>query len=294
MGMFRNLLGFWRIADNVLSEGKSAIPPLFNDPEVQSSASDKAKLFAKSFSKNSNFDDLDISLPVFPFRTNEKLHIISVTHKMVQKVIKNLDSSKGYDTNCIPVMLLKNCQLALSYILAELFQCVWICFSDCWEVSSVLPVFKNVGERSTGKNCHPISLLSVVSKVFEKLVNNRITDDLEKGGLFPDFQYDFRSSWSVADLLTVVSDRITRVLNRSGTTQAVALDISKAFDAVWHAGLLQKLKSYGISDQTFGFVLFWHFLVMDGIMWFLMGSLHNNIQLMLEFLKAPILVLHFS
>ena len=58
----------------------------------------------------------------------------------------------------------------------------------------MLPVFKNVGERSTGKNRHPISLLSVVSKVFEKLVNNRITDDLEKGGLFPDFQYDFRSS----------------------------------------------------------------------------------------------------
>ena len=58
----------------------------------------------------------------------------------------------------------------------------------------MLPVFKNVGERSAGKNCHPISLLSVVSKVFEKLVNNRITDDLEKGGLFPDFQYDFRSS----------------------------------------------------------------------------------------------------
>ena len=117
--------GFWRIADNVLSEGKSAIPPLFNDPEVQSSASDKAKLFAKSFSKNCNLDDLDISLPVFPFRTNEKLHIISVTHKMVQKVKKKLDSSKGYDTNCIPVMVLKTCQLALSYILAELFQYVW-------------------------------------------------------------------------------------------------------------------------------------------------------------------------
>ena len=58
----------------------------------------------------------------------------------------------------------------------------------------MLPVFKNVGERSTGKNRHPISLLSVVSKVFEKLVNNRIADDLEKGGLLPDFQYDFRSS----------------------------------------------------------------------------------------------------
>ena len=48
----------------------------------------------------------------------------------------------------------------------------------------VIPVFKNVGERSTAKNYHPVSLLSVVSKVFEKLVNNRIVDHLEKCGLF--------------------------------------------------------------------------------------------------------------
>ena len=68
-------------------------------------------------------------------------------------------------------------------------------------------VFKNVGERSTAKNYHPVSLLSVVSKVFEKLVNNRIVDHLEKCGLFSDFQYGFRSSQSTADLLRVLSDR---------------------------------------------------------------------------------------
>ena len=48
----------------------------------------------------------------------------------------------------------------------------------------MIPVFKNVGERSAAKNYHPVSLLSVVSKVFEKLVSNRIVDQLEKCGLF--------------------------------------------------------------------------------------------------------------
>ena len=67
------------------------------------------------------------------------------------------------------------------------------CFPDCWKVSAMAPVFKNAGERFTAKNC-PVSLLSVVSKVFEKLVNNRIVDHLEKCGLFSDFQYGFRSS----------------------------------------------------------------------------------------------------
>ena len=86
----------------------------------------------------------------------------------------------------------------------------------------------------------------MVTKVFEKLVNNRIVDHLQKCGLFSDFQYGFRPSRSTADLRTVVSDRIATAFSRSGAARAVALDISKAFDKVWHAGLLHKLRSYGI------------------------------------------------
>ena len=60
-----------------------------------SSASDKGKLFAKNVSKNSNFDDSDISLPVLPSRTNLKRDKICITLKMVKKVIMNLDSSEA-------------------------------------------------------------------------------------------------------------------------------------------------------------------------------------------------------
>ena len=246
---------FTRIANSVLNKGKSAIPPLFNEPDVLSSASDKAKLFAENFSLNSNLDDSGVSLSVFPFRTNLKLHNISVTPKMVRKVVMNLDLSKATGPDCIPVVVLKSCEPELSYILAELFnKCLKESyFPDCWKVSSVVPVFKNVGERSTAKNYRPVSLLSV-SKVFEKLVNNMIIDHLEKCDLFSDFQYGFRSCRSTADLLTVVSDRIARAFNRSGATRAVALDISKAFDRVWHADLLHKHKSYGISGQIFDLI----------------------------------------
>ena len=99
---------FWQIANSVLTKGKSAIPPLFNGPEVLSSASDKTKLLAENFSKNSNLDDSGISLPVFPSRTNMKLHNISVTPKMVKKVITNLDLSKASGPGYIPVVVLKN------------------------------------------------------------------------------------------------------------------------------------------------------------------------------------------
>ena len=78
----------------------------------------------------------------------------------------NLDFSKASGLDCIPLVVLKNRELELSYILAELFnKCLKeSCFPDCWKVSSV---FKNVGERSTAKNYYPVSLFSVVSKVFE-------------------------------------------------------------------------------------------------------------------------------
>ena len=84
-------------------------------PELLSSASGEAKLFAEISSKNSNLDDSGISLPIFPSRTNLKQHNISVTPKMVKKVIINLDLSKASGPDCIPVVVLKNCELELSY-----------------------------------------------------------------------------------------------------------------------------------------------------------------------------------
>ena len=131
--------------NSVLNKSKSAILPLFNSLDMLSSASDKAKLFAKIFSKNSNLDDSGISLPV----------------------------------DCVLVVILKNCESELSYILADLFDMSLkeSCFPDCWKI----------WERSTARNNHPLRLLSVVSKVFEKLVNNRIVDHLEKWGLLSDF-----------------------------------------------------------------------------------------------------------
>ena len=155
----------WKIANSVLNKGESAIPPLFNGLEVLSSASCKAKLFAENFSVNSDIDDSDISLPVFPSRTNLKLYNISVTPKMIRKVVMNLDLTKASGADCIPGAVLKNCEP--SSILAELFnKCLKeCCFPDCWKVSSVVPVFKNVGKRSTAKNYRPVSLLSVVSSL---------------------------------------------------------------------------------------------------------------------------------
>ena len=139
---------FWQIANSVLSKGKSAILPLLNGPEVQSSALDKAKLFVENFSKNSNLAELGVASPVFSSRTSLKLHNISVTPKMVKMVIMNLDLSKASGLDCILVVVLQNCEPKRSYILAELFNKYLkdSCFPDCWKVSLVEPVLRMLGK----------------------------------------------------------------------------------------------------------------------------------------------------
>ena len=105
---------------------------------------------------------------------------------MVEKVISNLDLSKAFAPGCIPLVVLQNCEPELSYIIVELFnKCMKeFYFPGCWEVSSVVPVFRNAGEKSTAKNYRPVSLLSMITKVFGKLVNNSIADHLQICDLF--------------------------------------------------------------------------------------------------------------
>ena len=104
-------------------------------------------------------------------------------------------------------------------------------FSSLMDISINTPPFF-ILEKWRAKNYDPVSHLSVSSNIFENIVNNKFDDYLEKCSIFSDSQFGFRSCWSTANLLAVVSDRITRPFKNSGATQAAVLDISKAFDSV--------------------------------------------------------------
>ena len=100
--------------------------------------------------------------------------------------------------------------------------------------------------------------------IIDELLNNRTVDHLEKCDFFSDFQYGFRSSRSIKDLLTVVSDGIARSFNKSEAILDVALDIFKAFDRIWNAGLFHKLMCL-MEFQVRCLALFLLFSVMDGL-----------------------------
>jgi retron-type reverse transcriptase len=121
-------------------------------------------------------------------------------------------------------------------------------FPACFKKAHICPIPKK-GDKCNPNNYRPISIVSVVSKVFESIINEQLLNHLEKNNLLHDHQYGFRHSRSTGDLLAYVTDRWATALQHYGETHVVSLDISKAFDRVWHTALLRKLPSFGIGDD---------------------------------------------
>jgi len=247
---------FWKIFNSVTKKGKSVIPPLLDGPRVVSSTRGKAEILASSFARNCTLPVSGQYLPDFPSRSNTFLDDVVITPDNVTEKIATLDSSSASGPDRIPVLFLKQCSPELSDIFSRLFtKCLSeSCFPSCWKSASVVPVFKNSGDRSDPRNYRPISLLSVISKVFESLINDALVSHLESNCLFSDQQYGFRRNRSTADHLTVITERICKALDGCGVARAIALDISKAFDRVWHAGLLHKLSAYGVRGRVLNII----------------------------------------
>ncbi len=108
----------------------------------------------------------------------------------------------------------------------------------------VQPVSKK-GVRSNPSNYRPIALISCLSKAFETILNRKFLKHLSSFSLLSDHQYGFRKRCCTGDLLAFLSDFWSSSFSRFSETFAVALDISKAFDRVWHTALLSKLSSDG-------------------------------------------------
>ena len=109
---------FWRTAKIILRKGKFTLPPVFNAAKTRLFSSSKTNSCDENFSNNFNLDDSDIYLPVFPCGNNWKHYIIPITPKLVKKAIINFDLSKVPGPDCILVVIQKNCEPELSYVLA--------------------------------------------------------------------------------------------------------------------------------------------------------------------------------
>ena len=248
-----NLLGsassrpFWHLSKNINSNfTSSSIPPLqLPDGSTAPTSSSKAEVFVQTFASNSTLDDSDATPPILP-PSNFSIPEIIITYSDVVSALTELDSQKAYGPDGIPPLVLKSCARQLAPCLLRLFR---LClssgsFPSCWKRALIQPVPKK-GDPSLPSNYRPIALTSILSKVFESIINRKIWGCDEFSKSISDRQYGFRKERSTGDLLTLLSDSWSTTIRNFGETFAVALDISKAFDRVWHKALISKLPSYG-------------------------------------------------
>ena len=241
---------FWCLAKNVLNNfcKKSNFPPLFrSDGTIAVSPSDKASLFGSLFSANSTLDDSDaLSPPDSSLSNPMSLPIFS--SRKVRRVLTSLKTNKAYGPGSIPPWILREFAPELAPILSRLFRLILksATFPSSWKHAFVQPVPKK-GDHSNPSNYRPIALTNTLSKVFESLLNTHILKHLRFHNLLSDHQYGFRKARSTGDLLSYLSHIWSSALGNYGESFVIALDISKAFDRVWHKALISKLPRYGFT-----------------------------------------------
>ena len=203
------------------------------------------------FANNSTLDDSDAPPP--PTLNPNPTRVLPppiISSRRVCKALSKLDVGKAFGPDGIPPRVLRECASELAPVYARLFRLILKSklFPPSWKHSYVQPVPKK-GDRSNPSNYRPISLTCTISKVFETLLNSHFLKHLEKHSLLSDHQYGFRQARSTGDLLSYITHLWSSSLRDFGESFVVALDISKAFDRVWHLSLLSKLPSYGFSTS---------------------------------------------
>ena len=169
----------------------------------------------------------------------------------VRRYLERLETNKATGPDGVPSRILKRFAGIFAHILTKIFTLSYNTgnFPSTWKCANVQPVPKK-GDKTDPRNYRPISIISVMSKVFEKYVNDHIVRYLEDNKIISDTQYGFRQKRSTGDLLNYVSHLWSLAIDNYGETFAIALDISKAFDMVWHENLLLKLETYGFNSDT--------------------------------------------
>jgi len=173
-------------------------------------------------------------------------HTTSVELFKIIRSLKNKNSS-GFDN--LSNRMLKKEAYRFSIILKDLINesIDTGVFPNCLKQANIIPVFKK-GERNNLNNYRPIALLPVLSKVFEKVLNQQITEVIDNG-FIDDNQFGFRKSFSTEDAALKFVDQIERDLSNGKHVVSIYVDVSKAFDSCDHSIIIKKLRRTGLNEQ---------------------------------------------
>ena len=248
---------WWSLARGIYRpRNDTSEAPLEKDGKLISSAQERAEIFNKYFADMNNVEGGEemVDTPVIRHPNAVGLDSLQWNSDDVVKAIRRMrtDSATGYDG--ISNLALQQTAQTISRQLAPLFnRCIQRgCMPLCWKRANVTPIHKK-GSLNDFRNYRPISLLSCLSKVLERLVSDDLRDYLEKNNIITGAQYGFRKKSSTLDQLLDVYDKMMSGLDQRKVTKLLFLDVSKAFDRVWHNGLLHKLECLGVNGGVLEF-----------------------------------------
>ena len=243
---------FWKVVRHFVKSNcaSSSIPPLISfsvtgQNEFCFSSEEKADLLNRYFTNISN-----VALPAFEYKCQNRLARISCTSHEIETLIEILNPNKATGPDEISNKMLKAVAQEVSVPLNILFNRSFSegKFSEIWKFSNVIPLPKK-GDNSDPSSFRPVSLLSNVGKLQERIAFKNIYNFLNGNDLLYKYQSGFLPNHSTTFQLIDIYNHICQTFDNNQFSCMVFCDVSKAFDRVWHKGLIFKLKQVGIEGE---------------------------------------------
>jgi hypothetical protein len=241
-----------------LRSDKKPIPPIHSTLGLVFSDDEKAEAFADSLELQCRPNIVDADLDHIEQIEHEVEIILSGQHdtpmtpaspEEVRGIIGSLKVKKAPGPDKIPNTALKALPDKVVVTLTAIINAsLRFChFPSRWKSANVIFIPKPGKDLLFPQNYRPIGLISNVGKVLEKTILTRLVRATNENHVLPDEQFGFRPKHSTADQLIHVTEFISQGINQKESTGAIFLDVAKAFDTVWHDGLVYKLHTTSVS-----------------------------------------------
>jgi ribonuclease HI len=228
---------------------------------------DKANLFLKTFAKVSqsthqeedqkiNKQDKEKAFQEPIPNNNLPINKPITLNEIKTALLETTTAGKATGFNPINNQMLRNLPLSFLNIICLLFQKCWIngVYPDQWKHALVVPIHKMGKPQNLPSSYRPIALTSHLGKLYERVVKNRLVYFLEENNVIPNSQAGFRKNRSCIEHVVHLVEDVKKAWHNGKAVVATFFDISRAFDTVWHAGLLNKLGQIGLSGNIYAFI----------------------------------------